>query len=83
MLSSGIGMVAREFECILCQRHFSRMTADATLTAEMICDICLAELSQLGADRLTEQVSELLGNRGIQDEELEKRIVSIIQGHNL
>jgi len=81
MLSSGIGMATRDFDCILCQRHFSRMTADAILPGEMVCDECLAKLCQLDEKHIGRYVVEQLAGRGIQDKELEKRIISVIRKH--
>ena len=82
MISAGIGMAARNYECILCRQPFSRMTADAVLSGEMICDECLAKLSQFDEDGLRKHVSQQLVANGIRDKELEDRITRIAQQLN-
>lgn len=79
MVELGICMAARDFDCILCQRHFSRMSADLILPEDLICDECLAELWRLEGDELGKYVSQHLARRTLQDKELENRIVETIQ----
>ncbi len=82
MISLGICMATRDINCLLCQRHFLRMTADAIFPDEQICDECLAELGQLDGEALKKHVAEQLARRASQDIELEKMIVSAIQRYN-
>jgi hypothetical protein len=79
MVGLGVCMAVRDFDCILCQRHFSRMSADLILLNDLICDECLAELGQLEGDELRKRVSQHLARRALQDKELESRIVETVQ----
>lgn len=81
MLSSGICMAVRDFDCILCQRHYARMSADAILPVGLICDECLDEFCQLEGNNLRKHVSERLAGRSPQNKELENGIVSAIEWH--
>jgi hypothetical protein len=70
----------RDFECILCQRHFTRASADLILTDDMICDDCLGELQGMNENDLREHVSQQLGKNPARcSQELEDEIVRIIQ----
>jgi len=82
MISAGIGISVRDFKCILCQRHFSRMSADAILPNEMVCDECLDKLSNLDEEALVKHVAEALARSSLHDKELERGIRSMIQNHN-
>lgn len=77
-LSLGVCMANREFDCILCGRHFSRMTADAIFFVEQICDECLEELWQLNEAARREHVSQQLTKRGIQDEGFKNGLLEAI-----
>lgn len=79
MVSLGVCMAVRDFDCILCQRHFSRMSADLILLEDQICDECLAELWRLEGDELGKYISQHLAKRGLQDKELESGIVETVQ----
>lgn len=59
----GIAMAVREFDCLLCQRKYSRMTADAIFPANQLCDDCLAELNQLEGDDLRARIAQRLAER--------------------
>lgn len=78
MVSLGVCMAVRDFDCILCQRHFSRMSGDLILPEDLICDECLAELWQLEGDVLREYVSQHLAKRGLRNKEVENRIVETV-----
>jgi hypothetical protein len=56
----GIAMAVRDFECLLCRREFSRMTADFIIMEEQVCDECLKDLCQLEGDECARQVSRRL-----------------------
>lgn len=77
-LSLGVCMANREFDCLLCERHFSRMTADAIFLEEQICDECLKELWQLNKAARRECVSRQLAKRGPQSEDFANRLLESI-----
>jgi len=79
MVGLGICMAVRDFDCILCQRHFSRMSADLILPEDLICDECLAELWRLEGDELRKYVSQHLARRALQDKGLENGIVETVK----
>lgn len=80
MVSLGIGMAPREFDCLICQHHFTRFCADMILPEYSICDQCLAELRPLEGDELRKRVSRRLAERGArQDKGFEDEIVRAIQ----
>ncbi len=83
-----VGMCVRDFECTLCQRHFSMMYGDLIVAEELICDECQKELWPLEDDELRERVSEKLAKNASWLEEhykwhgergFEERIVQCIQ----
>ncbi len=80
MVSLGIGMAPREFDCLICQRHFTRFCADMILPEYSICDQCLAELRPLEGDELRRRVSQRLAESGSQrGKGFEDEIVRAIQ----
>lgn len=76
-LGLGIGIADREFDCILCGRHFSQMTADLILPEDKICAECLEKLWRLEGDTLREYLLQRLAKLGFQDKEIE-RIIKVI-----
>jgi hypothetical protein len=83
MESFGVCMTDRSFECILCQRHFTRFCADLILTEDLICDDCLGELRQMEEDELRKHVSQRLAKSAShQNRKFEDEIVQIIQKPN-
>jgi hypothetical protein len=80
MAGLGIGIAPREFECILCQQHFTLLCGDLIVTEYLICDECLAELQQLEEDELREHISQHLAEDVPRhDKEFEDEIVRTIQ----
>ena len=80
MKGFGVCMTARDFECILCQRHFTRVSGDMILTEDLICDDCLVELYQMEENELRRQVSKrLVANPSRTSQEFEKEVIRIIQ----
>jgi hypothetical protein len=78
--SLGIAMVPREFECLICQRRFSRVCGDLILPEYMICDDCLDGLLQLEGEELKRQISERLAQSGSSSGEgLEDQIVLAVE----
>ena len=76
----GVCMADRSFECILCQRHFTRFCADLILTENLICDDCLIELQQLEENELRKHVSQCLAKSASHSgREFENEIIRIIQ----
>jgi hypothetical protein len=54
-------LAVREFDCILCHRHFTLLTQDFILPWTLICDECLVELWELEGDALAEYLAARLG----------------------
>lgn len=80
VVSLGAFMAARDLECILCQRHFTRFCADLILPENQVCDECLEELSPLTGDELRQGVSQRLDRSAPQrDRRFEERIVQAIE----
>jgi hypothetical protein len=80
MASLGIAMVPREFDCLICQRRFSRVCGDLILPEYQICDDCLDELVQLEGDPLRKRIAERLDEGGSRrDERLEDEIVRAVE----
>ena len=68
-------MAPREFECILCQAHFTLLSGDLMVPYPVICDDCLVELWQLEGDALVEHVSKRLAeNRSPNKKHIESYI---------
>lgn len=82
-MKAGIAMANRSFQCVLCQRQFTRFGPDASLlSANLVCDDCLTELRQLEGDELRVQVSKRLAEgMSHRDQELESTIIKIVQEH--
>ena len=72
-------MAVREFECVLCQAHFTLLSGDLIVPETLICDECLAELWPLQGDALMERISGRLVERTPQQAALEKRIAQHIE----
>lgn len=76
----GVCMANRSFDCILCQRHFTRFCGDLILTENLICDDCLTELQQMEEDKLRKHVSQRLAKSALhRGQEFENEIIRIIQ----
>jgi hypothetical protein len=56
----GIAMVDRDFICLLCNRPFSRMTADLIVPTYEVCDECIEGLVQLEVDQLEPEITRRL-----------------------
>jgi len=54
-------LALREFECTLCQQHFTLLSGDLILPGPRICDECLKVLWELEGDALEKHISERLG----------------------
>ena len=68
-------MAVREFECILCQGHFTLLSGDLMLPEPVICDECLVEVWLLEGDVLAKHISKhLAGNVSPHKEHLESHI---------
>jgi hypothetical protein len=63
MLSLGVSMASREFECSLCGRRFTRMSADLMLPETKVCDECLAALGPLDEVALREEINRRVAER--------------------
>ncbi len=63
MCSLGICMTEREFECLLCGRQFTRMSADLILPENRVCDECLAALGPLDEAALRNEITRRLAAR--------------------
>ena len=74
------GMVERDLECFLCQRHFTAMYGDLIIADELICDHCLTELESLTESELKQRVSEHLAPRNLANSALVERVVHNISG---
>ena len=80
----------RDFNCVLCDRHFTMFYGDLIIQEDLICDECLVELSEMDEGELPEHVAKCLvevdygHDRGAgasaAREALEKRIVRKIEG---
>jgi len=80
-MKAGIAMADRSFECVLCQRTFSRFTPDALLlSTNLVCDDCLKELHLMEEGDLGKQISERLArNPSHHSPELKKAVTRLIQ----
>jgi hypothetical protein len=78
MTGLGIGMAPREFECMLCQKHYTLLCGDLVLPEYLLCDDCLAELQPLEEDELRKHVAE---NAPRCDQAFVDEIIRIIQGN--
>jgi hypothetical protein len=58
MVSLGAFLAVRDFECILCGRPFSRMTADLLLPEDQVCDDCLGTLGPLDENDLRAAIAQ-------------------------
>ncbi len=82
MTGLGIGMALREFECMLCQKHYTLLCGDLVLPEYLLCDECLAELQPLEEDELRKHVSQNLSeNAPRRDEVFVDEIVRIVQAN--
>jgi len=82
MTGLGIGMAPREFECMLCQKHYTLLCGDLVLPEYLLCDDCLAELRPLEEDELREHVSQHLSEDAPRrDEAFVDEIVRIVQAN--
>jgi len=64
-------LALREFECTLCQQHFTLLSGDLILPGPRTCDECLRVLWELEGDTLEKQVSENLSKASQDEERLE------------
>jgi hypothetical protein len=56
MITLGVAMVPREFECPLCGRQFTRVSGDLIPPEATVCDECLAELGPLDEVTLRKEI---------------------------
>ena len=75
----GVCIAERSFECLLCQRQYTRVSGDLILTEDLICNDCLKEFQRLDESELRKQVSDRLSkNPSLPSQEIE-RALKIIQ----
>lgn len=79
MASLGVCITNREFTCLLCNRKFTRETADLIQLENTICDACYAELLNLEEPALSRQVSEKLKGKPRQDDTVLNAVVKVIR----
>jgi hypothetical protein len=78
-MRAGICMANRDFECILCQKQFTRFCGDAFLLSEnLICDDCLIEFQQMEEDELRKLSQHLAKSASHSGREFENEIIRII-----
>jgi hypothetical protein len=53
-------MALRDFDCILCQSSFEKMSGDLIIPQPDLCDDCLKEVWEMDGDALTAYVAEHL-----------------------
>jgi hypothetical protein len=54
------GLAVRDFECSLCQQHFTLLSGDLILPGPNICDACLREIWGLVGDVLVKHLTDCL-----------------------
>jgi hypothetical protein len=67
-------LALREFECTLCQQHFTLLSGDLILPGPRVCDECLQVLWELEGDALEKHISESLRKASHDGERLESHI---------
>ena len=67
MITLGVAMVPREFECPLCGRQFTRMSGDLVLPEVTVCDACLAKLGPLDGIALRKEIERRVAERAASD----------------
>jgi hypothetical protein len=61
-ITLGVCMAVRDFECLLCGKPYSRMSADCIMPSDRVCDECLAELGRLPEKELWETIARRQAN---------------------
>lgn len=67
MITLGVAMVPREFECPLCGRKFTRVSGDFVPPEATVCDECLAELGPIGEIALRKEIERRRAERAASD----------------
>ena len=67
MITLGVAMGPREFECPLCGRQFTRISGDFVPPEATVCDDCLAELESLDEIALRKEIERRSAERAASD----------------